>query len=140
MDVVAVDADVQFQQADELFKFPDGSQLSSLTKEEYDSEVIAHGRKWSNILQSIEGHLVKGALLPEYIIKLNLNTANASTEEVIYQNGKTSTTLVFKITWCIVAFCTGASGKFYCRNGDLVLRKLDCEEFVDGLGHVFDRG
>ena len=47
--------------------------------------------------------------------------------------------LVFEITWCIVAFCTGASGNLFCRNGDLVLRKLDCEEFVDGLGHVFDR-
>ena len=48
--------------------------------------------------------------------------------------------LVFKITWCIVAFCTGASGNSYCRNGDLVLRNFNCSIFVDGLGHVFGRG
>ena len=36
-----------------------------------------------------------------------------------------------------VAFCTGVS---YCRNGDLVLRKVDCEIIIDCWGHVFDRG
>ena len=39
-----------------------------------------------------------------------------------------------------MAFCTGASGNLFCRNGDLVLRKFYLEEFVDCLGHVFDRG
>ena len=48
--------------------------------------------------------------------------------------------LVFKITWCIAAFCTGASGVSFCRNGDLVLRKFHEEVIVDGLGHVFERG
>ena len=49
--------------------------------------------------------------------------------------------LVFnKIVWCIVAFCTGASGVSYCQNDDLVIRKFDCEIIVDGWGCVFDRG
>ena len=29
--------------------------------------------------------------------------------------------LVFKITWYIIVFCTGASGVSFCRNGDLVM-------------------
>ena len=44
------------------------------------------------------------------------------------------------MSWCIIIFCTGASGVSYCWNGDLVLRKFDHTIFVDGLGHVLDRG
>ena len=44
------------------------------------------------------------------------------------------------MSWCIIIFCTGASGVSYCWNGDLVLRKFDHTIFVDGLGHVFVRG
>ena len=56
VDPVAVCRGVQpskFQQANEFFFLPSGSQLSSLTKEEYDSEVIAHGMKLTSILCSI---------------------------------------------------------------------------------------
>ena len=71
LDGVAIDADVQFQQADELFKFPDGSQLSSLTKDVFDHEVIAHGTKWARILRSIQDFVEDNIPLPEYITKLN---------------------------------------------------------------------
>ena len=61
-------------------------------------------------------------------------------EEVTYKNVTKSKVLVFKISWCIIIFCTGASGVSYCWKGDLVLRKFDHTIFVDGLGHVLDRG
>ena len=49
--------------------------------------------------------------------------------------------LVFKIIWCIiVVFCTGASGNSFCWNDNLVLHKFNRNIYVDGLGHVFDRG
>ena len=48
--------------------------------------------------------------------------------------------LAFKITWYIVAFCTGASGMSFCRNRDLVIRKFDRKVLVDGKDRVFNRG
>ena len=48
--------------------------------------------------------------------------------------------LVFGTTWCIIVFCTGASGNLFCWNGDLVFHKFNGTIFVDGLGHVFERG
>ena len=39
-----------------------------------------------------------------------------------------------------MAFCTGASGMSFCRNGDLVICKFDRKVLVDGLGCVFNRG
>jgi hypothetical protein len=137
-------ADVQFQQADELFKFPDGSQLS-MSGSEFPFYVEAHADEWTNILKSFEDHKVKSAPLSEYITNLNLNIANATMEYVHYRKKDGSyeksekKVLVFGITWCIVAFCTGASGVSFCRNGDLVLRKFHEEVIVDGLGHVFQR-
>ena len=149
---VAIVVDVQsprFQRADELFEFPDGSQLSS-SRDEFDFYVKAHEEECTNILKSIEDNLANSTPLPEYITNLNLNIANASMEYVRYsyreKDGSYSYTkrqskiLVFKITWRIVAFCTGASGNSYYWNGDLVLWKFNCSIFVDGLGHVFDRG
>ena len=44
------------------------------------------------------------------------------------------------MSWCIIIFCTGASGVSYCWNGDLVLHKFNGTIFVDGFGHVFTRG
>ena len=88
LDIVAVDADVlakgiytgiRFQQANKLFFLPNGSQLSSLTKEVYDSEVIAHRiTSWASIYCSIED----SAPLLEYITNLNLNIAHASMDGV----------------------------------------------------------
>ena len=78
--------------------------------------------------------------------KLNLNIANATMEYVLKRekDGSYSKSpkkvLVFGITWCITVFCTGASGVSYCWNGDLVLHKFNGTIFVDGLGHVFERG
>ena len=141
---VAIVEDVQsprFQRADELFEFPDGPQLSS-SRDEFDFYVKAHEEEWTNILKSIEDNLADSTPLPEYITNLNLNIANASMEYVHYRKKDGSYTkrqskiLVFKITWFIVAFRTGASGNSYCRNGDLVLQKFSCSIFVDGLGHV----
>ena len=143
LDVVA--ADIQFQQADELFKFPDGSQLS-MSGSEFPIYVEAHADKWARILKSIEDHLVKDTPLPQYITDLNLNIANATMQHVHYREKDGSYTkspkkvLVFGITWCIIVFCTGASGNSFCWNGDLVLHKFNGTKFVDGLGHVFDRG
>ena len=140
-DVVAVDADVpavgidagvaisagvqstRFQRADKLFEFPDESQLS-LSGEEFDFYVKVHEEEWTNILKSIEDHKVKSAPLSEYITNLNLNIANATMEYVHYRKKDGSyeksekKVLVFGITWCIVAFCTGASGVSFCRNGN----------------------
>ena len=162
-DVVAVDADVpavgidagvaisagvqstRFQRADKLFEFPDESQLS-LSGEEFDFYVKVHEEEWTNILKSIEDHKVKSAPLSEYITNLNLNIANATMEYVHYRKKDGSyeksekKVLVFGITWCIAAFCTGASGLSYCRNGDLVLRKFHEEVLVDGRGRVFNSG
>ena len=144
LDVVAVDADVQFQQADELFKYPDGSQLS-MSGSEFPFYVEAHADEWTKILKSIQDLVENGIPLPAYIANLNLNIANATMEYVHYRKKDGSyeksekKVLVFGITWCIVAFCTGASGVSFCRNGDLVLRKFHEEVIVDGLGHVFQR-
>ena len=131
----------RFQRANELFEFPDGSQLSS-SRDEFDFYVKAHEEEWIIILKSIEDNLANSTPLPEYITNLNLNIANASMEYVHYRKKDGSYTkrqskiLVFKITWFIMAFRTGASGNSYCRNGDLVLQKFSCSIFVDGLGHV----
>ena len=145
LDVVAIDADVQFQQADELFKFPDGSKLS-MSGSEFPFYVEAHADEWTNILKSIEDHKVKSAPLSEYITNLNFNIANTSMEYVLNRNKdgsyiKSKTKIiVFKITWFIAAFCTGASGVSFCWNGDLVICKLDCEILVNCRDRMFDRG
>ena len=145
LDGVAIDADVQFQQADELFKFPDGSQLS-MSGSEFPFYVEAHADEWTNILKSIEDHKVKSAPLSEYITNLNFNIANTSMEYVLNRNKdgsyiKSKTKIiVFKITWFIAAFCTGASGVSFCWNGDLVICKLDCEILVNCRDRMFDRG
>ena len=121
--------------------FPiDGDLLSTLTKVEFDFEVIAHELIWTRHLYYIQAFKENCCPLPADTAKLNLNIEIASMEEVIYKNGTRSTILVFGITWCIIVFCTGASGNLFCWNGDLVLRKFCEEVIVDGLGHVFERG
>ena len=108
--------------------------------------VKAHEEKWTNILKSIVDHLLNSTPLSEYITNLNLNIENASTQYVHHRNKDSSYTksqkeiLVFKITWYIVAFCTGASGMSFCWNRDLVIHKFDCKVLVDGKGRVFNRG
>ena len=124
----------------------DGKLLSTLPQDAFNCEVIAHGSKWARILKSIEDHLVKDTPLPQYITDLNLNIGNATMEYVLKREKDGSYTkspkkvLVFGITWCIIVFCTGASGVSFCWNGDLVLHKFNGTIFVDGLGHVFERG
>ena len=136
----------RFQRADEIFFLLNGLQLSSLTQEEFNREVQAHKVKWHNILICIGNHIHYNHPLPEYIANLNLNIANASFQYVHCKNvdgiytKSSKKILVFGITWCIAAFCTGASGVSFCRNGDLVLRKFREEVFVDGFGSVFTRG
>ena len=49
--------------------------LSTLTKDAFDREVIAHGTNWARILRSIQDFVEDNIPLPEYITKLNLNTA-----------------------------------------------------------------
>ena len=53
----------------------DGELLSTLTKDAFDREVIAHGTNWARILRSIQDFVEDNIPLPEYITKLNLNTA-----------------------------------------------------------------
>ena len=124
----------------------DGDLLSTLTKVEFDFEVIAHELIWKRHLYNIQAFKENCCPLPADTAKLNLNIENASMEEVIYREKDGSYTkspkkvLVFGIPWCIIVFCTGASGVSFCRNGDLVLHKFEGTKFVDGLGHVFDRG
>ena len=109
----------------------DGKSLSTLSQEEYNSEVVAHGTKWARIRRSIQDHLVKDTPLPQYITDLNLNIANATMQHVHYREKDGSYTksrqkvLVFGIPWCIIVFCTGASGVSFCWNDDLVLQKFD---------------
>ena len=124
----------------------DGDLLSTLTKVEFDFEVIAHELIWERHLYYIQAFKEKCCPLPADTAKLNLNIANATMEYVHYKEKDGSYTkspkkvLVFGITWCIAAFCTGASGLSYCRNGDLVLRKFHEEVLVDGRGRVFNSG
>ena len=135
----------RFQRADKFSEFPDGSQLSS-SRDEFSFYVKVHEKEWTNILKSIEDHLVKSAPLSEYITNLNFNIANTSMEYVLNRNKdgsyiKSKTKIiVFKITWFIAAFCTGASGVSFCWNGDLVICKLDCEILVNCRDRMFDRG
>ena len=71
------------QQANKLFNFPDGSQLS-LSGDEFGFYVNAHEQEWANILNSIQEFLVYGTPLPEYITKLNLNIANDASMDGVY--------------------------------------------------------
>ena len=92
-----------------FFFLTNGSQLSSLTKEECDSEVIAHGIKLTSILCSIsiKDSVEYGTPLWADITLLNLNIANTSMEYVYYRNDDGTQTksktkiLVFKITLCL---------------------------------------
>ena len=125
----------------------DGDLLSTLTKVEFDFEVIAHELIWKQHLYNIQAFKENCCPLPADTAKLNLNIANATMQHVHYREKDGSYTkspkkvLVFGIPWCIIVFCTGASGVSYCWNGDLVLHnKFNGTKFVDGLGHVFDRG
>ena len=124
----------------------DGDLLSTLTKVEFDFEVIAHELIWKRHLYNIQAFKENCCPLPADTAKLNLNIANATMQHVHYKEKDGSYTkspkkvLVFGIPWCIIVFCTGASGVSYCWNGDLVLHKFNGTIFVDGLGHVFDRG
>ena len=124
----------------------DGDLLSTLTKVEFDFEVIAHELIWERHLYYIQAFKEKCCPLPADTAKLNLNIANATMQHVHYREKDGSYTksrqkvLVFGIPWCIIVFCTGASGNSYCLNGDLVLHKFNCTIYVDGLGRVFNRG
>ena len=53
----------RFQRADKLFKFPDGSQLSS-SRDDFDFYVKAHEEEWTIILKSIEDNLANSTPLP----------------------------------------------------------------------------
>ena len=124
----------------------DGDLLSTLTKVEFDFEVIAHELIWKRHLYYIQAFKENCCPLPADTAKLNLNIANATMQHLHYREKDGSYTkspkkvLVFGITWCIIVFCTGASGNLFCWNGDLVLHKFNGTIFVDGLGHVFERG
>lgn len=129
----------QFIDCKSLF-LKDGELLSTLTKDEYHLEVIAHEINWTRNLYYIQAFKVNYCPLPADTAKLNFNIANAFMEEVTYKNGTKSKILVFKISWCIIVFCSGASGNSFGWNGDLVLHKFNRNIYVDGLGHMFDRG
>ena len=64
----------------------DGELLSTLAKDAFNREVIAHGTNWARILRSIQDFVEDNIPLPEYITKLNLNTANASMQYLHYRN------------------------------------------------------